>query len=163
MLERPLESVKLNLPETQEVDVVAVAKAKAEAAYAQLREPVLVDDTGLTVHEWGKLPGAFIAWFLDNVGNEGIIKMLSGWDGRDASVTTAIGFCDGTTTKVFEGTVKGTISEAVRGGNGFGYDPIFIPIGSNKTFAEMTDDEKDKVSMRRLALEQVKSWLVENA
>lgn len=154
-----LKSVKLALPETQEVDVVAVARAKAQAAYEQVGIPVLVDDTGLTVQEWKTLPGALVAWFLDSVGNEGIIRMLSGWESRNASVTTAVGYCDADGVVVFEGTVLGEIAEAPRGSNGFGYDPIFVPEGGSKTFAEMDDSEKDQVSMRKLALEQVKDWL----
>src|SRR5690349_14270271 len=72
-----LESVKVELPEIQSTDVAEVAKYKAQEGYRQLGRPCFVDDTGLTVHEWGQLPGALIKWFMDNVGNEGILQMLS--------------------------------------------------------------------------------------
>ena len=153
-----LNSVKLVLPEVQKVTVEEVAELKAEAAYNQVGTPVVVDDTGLTVNSWGRLPGAFIAWFLEEVGNDGVLKMLAGWEDRSASVITAIGYCDENGTRVFTGAVDGSIASEIRGHNGFGYDPIFIPSESSKTFAEMTDVEKDDISMRRIALNNFKAW-----
>jgi len=151
LLGREIEGKKLDLPEIQSTDVRAVAKTKAEAAYAQLGAPVFVDDTGLYIDAWNQLPGALIAWFLDNVGNDGIIKMLAGWDNRSARVVTALGYCDEHGSQVFVGELTGSIADTARGDNGFGYDPIFIPEGSDKTFAEMTSAEKDAISMRAQA------------
>lgn len=150
---------KISLPEIQHTDVSVVAKAKAEAAYEQLGGPVFVDDTGLYIHAWNNLPGALIAWFLDNVGNEGIISMLASWDDRSAKVVTALGYCDESGSRVFVGEVSGTIAEIPRGENGFGYDSIFIPEGQIKTFAEMNDAEKDANSMRALAAKAMKNQL----
>lgn len=150
---------KIPLPEIQHTDVAVVAKAKAEAAYKELQQPVFVDDTGLYINAWGNLPGALIAWFLDNVGNEGLIRMLEGWDDRSAKVVTALGYCDGNGSQVFVGEVSGTIAGVPRGENGFGYDPIFIPEGQSKTFAEMDDTEKDTNSMRALATQAMKRHL----
>ncbi len=152
---------KLTLPEIQHTDVAIVAKAKAEAAYQQLKQPVFVDDTGLYIKAWGNLPGALVAWFLDNVGNEGIIRMLEGWDDRSAKVVTALGYCDRNGPLVFVGEVLGTIANAPTGENGFGYDPIFIPEGQSKTFAEMDGAEKDANSMRALAAQAMKNYLEE--
>lgn len=142
---------KLDLPELQATDVRQVARLKAEEAYKQLGTACLVDDTGLTIHAWGELPGALIRWFLDNVGNEGILKMLAADAPRSATVVTALGYCDGNGSQVFTGEVRGTIASQPRGDNGFGYDAIFIPNGQEKTFAEMTHQEKDTHSMRALA------------
>lgn len=151
LLGRNIEGKTLELPEIQSTDVREVAQAKAEAAYAQLGTPVFVDDTGLYINAWNQLPGALIAWFLDNVGNEGIIKMLEGWADRSARVVTALGYCDENGSRVFVGELAGSIAEAPKGENGFGYDPIFIPQNTTKTFAEMTDTEKDAISMRAQA------------
>ncbi|MEM4387556.1 MAG: non-canonical purine NTP pyrophosphatase, partial [Candidatus Nitrosocaldus sp.] len=63
---------------------------------------------------------------------------------------------------IFVGKVDGIIAESIRG-NGWGYDPIFIPKGSSRTYAEMGDDEKNRVSHRRLAVEQFAAWLKGNA
>ena len=64
---------KAELTEVQSLDVADVAARKAADAYAQLGEPVLVDDTGLTIHAWNGLPGALVAWFIDTVGPQGIL------------------------------------------------------------------------------------------
>ena len=152
---------KIPLPEIQSTDVREVARAKVQAAYAELGRPVLVDDTGLYVDAWGELPGALIAWFLDNVGCEGVLKMLQGWDDRSAHVVTALGYCDKEGVRIFDGEVKGRIAEQVRGENGFGYDPIFIPNDSSKTFAELTPAEKDAVSMRAIAAAKLRGFLAQ--
>ncbi|MDR3125545.1 MAG: non-canonical purine NTP pyrophosphatase, partial [Candidatus Nomurabacteria bacterium] len=67
---------EIDLPEIQTTDVREVVRHKARLAYEKLGRPVLVDDSGFTIEAWGELPGAFIRWFLDNVGSDGIIKML---------------------------------------------------------------------------------------
>lgn len=150
---------KLSLPEPQETDVAVVAKAKAEAAFETINQPLFVDDTGLYINAWGELPGALIVWFLDNVGNEGLVKMLAGWSDRSARVVTALGYCDHNGSQVFVGEVAGNIAEKPKGDNGFGYDAIFIPDGQNKTFAEMDAIEKDQYSMRALATQVMKKVL----
>jgi len=150
---------EFQLPEIQDTDVAVVAKAKAEAAYKITGQPVFVDDTGLYIHAWGELPGALISWFLDNVGNDGILRMLRGWDDRTAKVVTALGYCDKNGSQVFVGTVDGSISESPKGENGFGYDAIFVPEKQDKTFAEMSNEEKDANSMRALAAEAMKVYL----
>ena len=150
---------KIPLHEIQATDVHEVAKAKARTAYSVLQRPVFVDDTGLYINAWGQLPGALIAWFIDNIGNTGILKMLDGWESRDAKVVTALGYCDANGVRVFSGELKGKIAHSPRGENGFGYDEIFIPQGYNKTFAEMTAQEKDAISMRTLAAHEMRNWL----
>lgn len=157
-----LEKIKIDLPEVQSTDVCEVVKIKAQSAYERLGRACFVDDTGLTISDWGNLPGALIKWFIDNVGNDGILKMLSSFAGRDAFVTTAIGYCDENGVRVFTGDVKGVISDIPRGENGFGYDEIFIPNGSERTFAQMSDDEKDSFSMRSLAADKFKKFLLDN-
>lgn len=159
LLGREIQSRKLELPEIQSADVREVATAKAKAAYAQLQQPVVVDDTGLYITAWGQLPGAFIAWFLDNVGRDGILRMLEGWDDRSARVVTALGYCDEHGAQVFSGELNGTIAEAVKGAQGFGYDAIFIPEGMDRTFAELSPEQKDTISMRAQAVAKLRSAL----
>jgi non-canonical purine NTP pyrophosphatase (RdgB/HAM1 family) len=151
LLDATLDHEKVDLPEIQNTDVKEVARKKAEEAYKLLGRACLVDDTGLTIHAWGELPGAYIRSFLDNVGNEGIVKMIAPDVARSATVTTALGYCDENGPRVFSGEVRGTIAEAPIGENGFGYDAIFIPEGQDKTFAQMTNEEKDQFSMRARA------------
>lgn len=152
---------RAELTEVQSLDVARVAARKAADAYAQLGEPVLVDDTGLTVHAWNGLPGALVAWFLDTVGAQGILDMAAGIADRRATVTTALGYADATGVKVFQGTVDGTLATEPRGTSGFGYDPIFIPgTGTgHRTYAQMTSEEKNKISHRRRAVEEMRNGL----
>jgi XTP/dITP diphosphohydrolase len=160
MLGIEVTAVKRDLPEIQSLVVREVAARKAADALQLLGEPVLVDDTGLAVEEWNGLPGAFIAWFLNSVGLPGILNMAHGLTSRRATVTTAIGYAaPGTPVQVFQGTLRGSLATSPRGTSGFGYDPIFIPEGETRTYAEMTLEEKNIISQRRLAVEQMKRSL----
>lgn len=157
ILGRPLAREALALEEIQAIELEPVVRHKARQAYAQLRRPVLVEDTGLAFAAWNGLPGALIKWFLSALGPEGICRLLRGETNRAASATTLFAYCDGTDCRVFAGTVAGAIPESPRGINGFGWDAIFQPLGSERTFAEMTSEEKDRFSMRRLALETLRN------
>ena len=156
-----IERQKVELPEIQATDVRDVSAAKVRVAYEALGTAVFVDDTGLVIDAWGELPGALIRWFLDNVGNEGILKMLGDSSNRSARVITSIGYKDDSREFVVTGEVKGSIASEPKGQNGFGYDAIFIPEGCTKTFAEMTNSEKDAVSMRALAAHALREKLLE--
>jgi XTP/dITP diphosphohydrolase len=153
-------AVKRDLPEIQSLDAREVAARKAADALQLLGEPVLVDDTGLAVEEWNGLPGALIAWFIETVGLPGILKMAEGLTDRRATVTTALGYAaPGTPVQVFQGTLRGSLTTSPRGTSGFGYDPIFIPEGGTRTYAEMTPEEKNRISHRWIAVEQMKHSL----
>ena len=153
--------VKAELTEIQSLNVADVAARKAADAYSQLGEPVLVDDTGLAVHAWNGLPGALVAWFLDSVGPQGILAMAAGLIDRRAAVTTALGYATADGLRVFQGTVNGSLATEPRGTSGFGYDSIFIPDSdtSRRTYAQMTSEEKNKISHRRHAVEDMRNAL----
>lgn len=161
MLGIEVSSARAELTEVQSLDVPTVAARKAADAFAQLREPVLVDDTGLSVHAWNGLPGALVAWFLGAVGPQGILDMTAGLTGRRATVTTAVGYADATGVRVFTGAVEGSLAAEPRGASGFGYDPVFIPeTGSaHRTYAEMTSEEKNQISHRRRAVDAMRNGL----
>jgi len=154
-----LKQIAVDLFEPQSVAVEDVVREKAKDAFHKTGQSVLVEDTGLEFIAWKGLPGALIKWFLDAVGNEGIIKMLANETDRRAVAKTAVGFFEGTQSYVFVGEVLGEISNTVRGTGGFGWDSIFIPCGQKKSFAEMTATEKNTISMRKLALENMKLGL----
>ncbi|NET33820.1 MAG: non-canonical purine NTP pyrophosphatase [Cyanothece sp. SIO1E1] len=152
-----LQHCDLDLPEIQAVELEDVIMRKATFAYEALKhKPVLVEDTGLFIEAWNGLPGALIKWFMERVGVAGICKMADAFPSRKALAKTVIGIYDGQ-LQVFSGEIEGRISSVPRGETGFGWDKIFIPNGSEKTFAEMSPEEKDKYSMRRLAFEALKS------
>jgi len=157
ILGRSLAQAAVPLEEIQAIDLEPVVSHKARHAYAHLGRPVLVEDTGLAFAAWNGLPGALIKWFLAALGPQGICKLLRDETNRAAAATTLFGYDDGGGCRVFAGTVSGVIPEAPRGTNGFGWDAILQPLGSERTFAEMTPEEKDHFSMRRLALEHLRS------
>ena len=154
-----VESKKLDIPEVQSLSVEEVAKAKAQAAYDIVKQPVIVDDTGMHIEALNNLPGALVVWFLDELGPKGIIDLIKDKENRKAKVSTAIGYADKNGVQVFVGEVNGEITKELKGIDGFGYDPIFIPEGYNKTYAEMSHEEKNKISMRKIALMKLKDNL----
>jgi len=151
-----LRQISVSLEEIQALKVEEVVCRKAEEAFKRTGKVVLVEDTGLEIVKWNGLPGALIKWFLTTVGTEGILKMLSQEEDRGAIAKTAVGFFDGKRPHVFVGEVAGTIAKEARGKSGFGWDPIFIPASHQKSFAQMSAQEKNAVSMRRLAIEKMK-------
>ncbi|MBE0526443.1 MAG: non-canonical purine NTP pyrophosphatase, partial [Candidatus Thorarchaeota archaeon] len=101
---------------------------------------------------------SYAAFALKSIGYQGILKLLEGTEDRSARFVTAVGFCDGTHLESFVGEMKGTISEHPSGSEGFGYDPIFIPDGFTKTYAELSFDEKIKISHRSKAFRKFLEW-----
>lgn len=158
-LEHPLRQIDIDLPEIQAIAVQEVIEEKAREAYRQVGQAVLVEDTGLYVDAWNGLPGALVRWFLQSVGTEGICQMLAKFNDRSARAETCIGFYDGEVFHSFSGSVEGSIARWPRGEHGFGWDPLFIPAGSEKTFAEIPPAEKIEIDMRRLATLELKAYL----
>lgn len=146
----------INIDEVQTLDPLECVKKKAEAAYSLTKTPILVEDTSLFFEAWGKLPGVFIDYFMKSLGNEGILKLLLNEKDRSAWAQTSLCYLDGKRVVLAIGKLKGKIASNIRGNNGFGWDPIFIPQRKNKTLAEMTSEEKNSLSMRRIALEALK-------
>jgi len=155
ILEKELEQIDIDLVEIQSTNVIEVVKAKAVQAYKETGKPVLVEDTGLSFTAWNNLPGALIKWFLDEVELSEIIKMLKNFENKEAIAHTAFCFFDGNKTHIFEAKIKGSVAKETKGEEGFGWDALFIPEGSTRSFAEMSSEEKNKISMRRLALEKL--------
>jgi len=144
----------LDLPEIQSVDVEEVAAHKVKTAHEALKRPVLVEDTGLYLDAWSGLPGALVKWFVQRVGDKGICEMLGQAENRHAWVKTVIATYD-TRLHLFSGTLEGEIARQPRGANVYGFNTLFIPYGSQKTLAEMTPDERQQFSMRRLAFQEL--------
>ena len=156
----PVNHHKLDLPEIQSLDLEEVVIDKAKRAYEVLKTPVLVEDVSLVFHGLKRLPGPLIKWFLHSLGNEGLSSLVDKLDSRIATATVQFCYCDGKECKVFEGSMEGTISEKPKGEMGFGWDPIFIPKGHTRTWAEMTEDEKHETSIRKIALEKLEKFLL---
>ncbi|MEK0084202.1 RdgB/HAM1 family non-canonical purine NTP pyrophosphatase [Benzoatithermus flavus] len=157
----------LGLPEPAETGATFAENAllKARAAAEATGLPALADDSGLVVYGLGGEPGIHSARWAGPARDFelAIRKVLDGLRRRFGSFAAAdkraafvavLCLChpDGR-HRFFEGRVEGTLVDTPRGARGFGYDPIFVPDGFEKTFAEMTAEEKHAISHRRLALD----------
>lgn len=158
-LDFPVEHKKIDLQEIQSLNLEEVVRAKAETAFQKMQSSVLVEDTALTFQSLGKLPGPLIKWFLQELTNEGLCRLLDGYTSRAATATVAFDLFDGKEHVIVTGKMAGTIAPRPRGETGFGWDSIFIPLGKEKTWGEMNSEEQKQTSIRRLALEKLQQHL----
>jgi len=140
------------------------AAIKSKYVYDKYHLNCFGDDSGLVVDALNGEPGVYSARYAGEHGNHAanIKKVLAGLEGvenRKARFFTVISLMWEGTKHVFEGTVEGTIRHETTGNGGFGYDPIFQPDGYDVTFAEMSMDEKNKISHRARAMEKLISFL----
>ena len=141
-----------------EIDVEKVVKDKARKAFKIIKKPVLVEDTAFCIEAWNNFPGALIKWMLKTIGNKGICK-LQKEKNRNIIVKTCYCLYNGKKFNIFIGELKGKIPLEPKGKTGFGWDPIFVPDGHKKSFAEMSREEKNQISMRKIALEKLRKFL----
>jgi non-canonical purine NTP pyrophosphatase (RdgB/HAM1 family) len=157
----PVSHTKLDISEIQSLDLEEVAIEKAKAAYAILGTPVLVEDTALTFESLNGLPGTLIKWFFESVGNEGLCKILNGYQSRAAKAETCFALCDETGVHLFKGACEGRVPDSPRGDTDFGWNSIFIPEDTDLTWAEMDSEQSAVTSMRRRAIEKLSVFLEE--
>ena len=155
----PFETTDLEKFEIRSHDVEEIAIAAAKHANGILNRPVVVDDTGFFVSSLSDFPGSYAAYALQTIGYKGILRLLDGVDDRSARFVTAVAFCDKNNLKSFIGHMRGTISDAPFGEGGFGYDPIFIPDGFSRTYAQLTLSEKVQISHRTKAFRAFLEWV----
>lgn len=142
------------------------ALLKAQFVFDLTGKSCFADDSGLEVEALDNLPGVYSARYAGLPVNtekniEKLLKSLAVVGNRKAQFRTVIALMMPGNKEIFEGIVKGKITEEKKGTNGFGYDPVFVPDGFTKTFAEMTDSEKNKISHRAMALDRLKKYLLE--
>lgn len=146
-----IEAYDIDLPEIQEIDAHTIIKEKLLEGLKHKDAQLIVEDTSLYLDALGGLPGPLIKWFMKTIGNEGLYNIAEKLGNKKAQAKTIIGYArTREDIKYFEGVVEGEIVTPT-GDKGFGWDPIFKPIGHNKTFAEMDADEKNSLSMRKAA------------
>ncbi len=154
-----MELLDIDLPEIQDIDLQRIIEAKLQSALQHHTGPFIVEDISLSLDCLNGLPGPLIKWFLKTIGIKGIYEIAKKFNNFKASVKAIYGYArNEDELKFFEGELQG-ILVSPRGDNGFGFDAIFQPIGHNKTFAEMTSDEKNEISTRRIALNKLKGFL----
>jgi inosine triphosphate pyrophosphatase len=154
-----VEQLDIDLPEIQEIDAKKIIENKLYEAKKHHDGEFIVEDTSLYLDCLKGLPGPLIKWFLKTIGNQGLFEITQKLVNSDAQAKTIIGYSNEKgEINFFEGVLTGQIVSP-RGENGFGWDEIFIPSGHEKTFAQMTSDEKNQISMRRSAVNKLKEFL----
>jgi XTP/dITP diphosphohydrolase len=151
------------IPETGDT-FKANALQKAKYVLEKTGLSCFADDSGLEVEALDMRPGVYSARYAGKAKNDDanidlLLSELKDKENRNAQFHTVIALLINGGTYFFEGIVKGNITDERRGTNGFGYDPVFIAEGNTKTFAEMTLDEKNKLSHRAQAVQQMISFL----
>ena len=141
------------------------AMLKAEAGFLLSHLPTIADDTGLEVDALDGAPGVYSSRFAgpDATYEDNVRKLLEELRGvesvkRTARFRTVLVYLDGNGGKRFDGTLEGRIIEERRGANGFGYDPVFLPEGSDLTLAELDTAAKNKISHRGMAFRSFAEW-----
>lgn len=159
----------LDYPDAEEVDedqpdLEGNALKKARYWHQKTGLPALADDTGLEVDALNGEPGVYSARYAgenatyrDNV--DKLLYELTNAENRKARFRTVIAFVTDKDEHIFEGVCEGAITKVAKGSKGFGYDPIFKPAGYEKTFAELSSEEKNKISHRGLAVQKFVEFL----
>ena len=150
---------KTILEEIQSNDLNDIAEKKAINAYDLIQKPVIIEDDGLFINSLNGFPGPYSSYAYDTIGNKGIMSLLENSQTRDANFVSIIAYCDNDYgVKLFESSIPGKISSVIEKG-GWAYDPIFIPDGESKTYANVSD--KDKFSHRAAALTKFSNWFLD--
>lgn len=154
-----VEQLDVDLPELQEISPDVIIRAKLQEAFKYHQGPCMVEDTGLYLECLWSLPWPLIKRFIKGMGTQGLAELAQKYENRKAQAKTYIGYAESPEDiHIFEGSIEGEIV-LPRKGSAFGWDPIFQPFWSQKTFAEMTSEEKNAISMRRKAVEALKTFL----
>ncbi|HLI46171.1 MAG TPA: XTP/dITP diphosphatase [Geobacterales bacterium] len=152
-----LEMLDLDLFEIQSEKIEEIALNYARNAYKEIRKPLIVEDSGLFIKALNGFPGPYSSYVNKTIGNEGILRLMYDEKERTATFKAVIVYKDDKFEETFVGEIKGEISREIRG-NGWGFDPIFIPNNSKKTFGEMQSEEKNKYSHRGIATLKFAQW-----
>ncbi len=157
-----VERVAMEYQEVQAdtLDEVAMDSALWLMARGSVEPPFVLEDAGLFVDALDGFPGVYSAYVHRTVGCEGILRLMEGRRDRSARFESrlALVLADGS-VEVLSGTCRGTVPTEARGTGGFGFDPVFVPEGEGRTFAEMGTREKEGHSHRGRALAELKALL----
>jgi XTP/dITP diphosphohydrolase len=149
--------IELSLPELRSDNPEEIALYSAKLAFARYGKPIIVEDSGLFIDALKEFPGTCSAYIFKRIGNEGILRLMRYEEDKTAHMKSAVAYCDGKSSLSFLGSVSGEISKKVKGEHGFGYDPIFIPEGHDKTYGE-DPEHKKKVSHRMQSVRKFCEW-----
>jgi XTP/dITP diphosphohydrolase len=155
--------LRVKAVEIQSDSLVEIAAASVVDAFSRCHLPVFVEDAGLFVDALKGYPGPYSAYVYKTLDNAGLLKLMEHVETRKATFRSAIAYLDGAVKQpvCFEGEAQGEIvakEPKKTDKSAFGFDPVFVPQGSTKTFAEMTIQEKNGFSHRAKALRQFAAW-----
>mmetsp|Transcript_37719 Transcript_37719/g.49677 ORF Transcript_37719/g.49677 Transcript_37719/m.49677 type:complete len:279 (-) Transcript_37719:319-1155(-) len=153
---------EIDLPELQG-EAETISKEKCKLAAETVGGPVIVEDTSLCFNGIGGMPGPYVKWFHQSIGNDGMYRMLDGFGDKTGYAQCALSFSlgPGHEPETFLGVAHGRIVKPELD-SGFGWDPIFMPNGYSVTFSQMEKVEKNKISHRSQALKMFKEYLQKN-
>jgi len=149
--------------EIQSDSLKEIAKKSAINALRRSHLPIFVEDAGLFIDSLSSFPGPYAAYVYKTIHNDGILRLMENVVNRRAEFQSVIAYCDETLCEpeCFDGESSGEIALTERkqkGKSAFGFDPIFQPNGSGKSFAEMTIEEKNGYSHRAIAIKKFAEW-----
>ena len=154
-----LEMVNLEYPEVQTDTLEEVIDFALTYLANEIEGNFIIDDSGLFIEALNDFPGVYSAYVHRTIGNRGILKLMEKIENRYAYFKTVIGLRYKDVNYKLVGICHGYIANEERGENGFGYDPIFVPENYKRTFAEMTTEEKNRVSHRGKAVLKLQALL----
>jgi len=152
--------LRIKVPEIQDDNPENIAKASALSAMEKAQLPLIVEDAGLFIEELNSFPGPYSKHVLQTIGMNGILRLLEGNNKRRACFKSAVCYRSPKgALRSFCGVAKGKIAQDIRGTQGFGFDPIFIPDENPAmTFGEMPIEGKNRISHRSHALRKFAEW-----
>jgi XTP/dITP diphosphohydrolase len=155
-------NIKLKTPEVQAESLEEVAINRALYALGKVAAPFAVEDAGLFIRALGGFPGPISSSVFSKLGCEGVLKLMEGVTDRRAYFKSVVAFVDWNgRMRLFKGVVRGKIAAESRGRGGFGFDLIFVPEGSELTFAEK-EDAKILISHRARAFQHLVKYILES-
>jgi XTP/dITP diphosphohydrolase len=149
--------------EIQSNDIREVAKFACTDASRKYRRRLIVEDSGLFIGALHGFPGPYSSFVFRTIGLGAILKLLTNVEDRAATFRSVVAYCEpGGKPRAFRGSMNGEIATRAAGSSGFGFDPIFIPRGQKLTVAEMTLDEKCRISHRAEAAARFGRWYLDH-
>lgn len=152
--------IKMSIQEIQSESVHRIAEDKSTYAFKHLLRPVVIEDDGFYISSLNGFPGQYSSFVYKTLGNQGILKLMLNKVNRRAYFLSVIAYNDGHTLKMFSGKTQGMLSKVAAEG-GWGFDPIFLPKNTNKTYAELSRlNRKSFYSHRRKSIEKFSKWYI---
>tara|TARA_B100000609_G_scaffold82767_1_gene66025 strand:+ start:101 stop:682 length:582 start_codon:yes stop_codon:yes gene_type:complete len=152
----------IDYPEIQALSLEEVVDFGLSWLREKIEPPFVIDDSGVFIDNFDGFPGVYTRYVYDTIGLAGVLRQMEGVDNRACTFRCVLGLLTESGEKQkFVGECSGTLINELRGDGGFGYDPIFIPEGFDKTFAELASEEKNSISHRGKAMRELIDFLLQ--